>query len=108
MTTRRLWEVLGPEGTLGFALAADEAGAVARIEGATSAAEIVARLASDAEAEHWKAHEIESVPLEIAMGYGALVPPDPRRPTWVCSEIEGAWLVHGPVDAPYGVCLEID
>lgn len=106
MTARRLWEVLGPAGTLGFAFAPDEPAAVAKIEGATAAAEIVARPASDAEAERWKAHELEPVPLEIAMGYGALIPPDPARPTWVCSDIEGPWLVHGPKDAPFGVCLE--
>ena len=109
---KRLWEVLGPDGegprtrTYGFALQPDEAAAVAMFEGSTHAQEITARPALLDEVRFWKAHEIEAPPLDIAMGYGALIPPDPNRPTWVHSEIEGAWLVHGPVDAPYGVSID--
>lgn len=106
MTAPRLWEVFNPAGTLGFAFAPDELAAVAAIEGATGAAEIQARPARDDEARHWKAHEMEAPPLGIAMGYGALISPDPARPTWVYSDLEGAWLVHGPTDAPVGVWID--
>lgn len=104
MTAPPLWEVFSPAGTLGYVLGGDELAAVAAFEGATGAAEILARPARDDEAEHWKAHEMEPAPPAIARGY-ALIPPDPRRPTWVSSEFEGFWLVHGPQNEPIGVWL---